>query len=130
MGLASDFRRIAATVTPVYCNPFFHRCNSFFQKKQYFLKNFSDRGGKQAKNGPCGVPKPSEGALQEFSEGQFPCNSADQQAHGAAQSDIPPADEKAEPQPRPYGAGNEDGIGEIGHLPPQWPQKSVQQPQS
>jgi hypothetical protein len=129
MGLASDFRRVAATVSPVYCNPFSRRCNSFFQKNQYFFEKFSDRGDQKPKNSPYGVPEPPEGGAKELSKGHFPSHGSHSQSHGAAQPDISPADEKAEPQPRPHDGGNEDGIGEIGHLPPHRPQKPIQHPQ-
>jgi hypothetical protein len=129
MGLASGFRRMTATVSPVYCNPFSHRCNCFFQKKQCFFKNFSDRGGQKPKNSPNRVPEQPEGGAKELSKSHFPSCGACRQSQRAAQPDISTADKKAEPQPCPSGGKDKNGIGKIGHFPPQGSQKSVQHPQ-
>jgi hypothetical protein len=130
MGPASDIRRAAATVSPVYCNQFSRRCNCFFQKKQGFFKNFFHWGSKQPPNCPDRIPKPAKETSQELSGGHFPCRSSQHQSHGAAQPDVPTAHEKIEPQPRPRCGGNENRIGEIGHFPPYRPQKSIQHPKS
>jgi hypothetical protein len=101
MGLASDFRRFRAAISPFYCNPFFRRCKYFFCKKPCFFEKISQRTGNASDNSKDALPETGKYHPQQPPGGPFPQKCPCGQSRAITQTDISLTDLKTQMQPCP-----------------------------